>query len=532
MKSLRRQRATRAVARGRHRRHAGSRAIARSQPRAAPAAPAQISLVRQRVPEAAPAQAPPAYEWLSAEDRMFLRFEGPNVQMHVGALLLFAGGGLVDASGRADLRRIRQHVAANLHAIPRYRQRLHPAPGDGAPVWVDDASFELAAHVRHVRLASPGDEDALHRLASRLLSQRLDRSRPLWEMWVVDGLADGRFAIVSKAHHCMVDGIGGADLLAMLLSPMEGGAIQRAPHWVPRPAPSASLLVRDRIARQAHAGRTAAGELWRIVRRPSVLDEWRRSAAGFWKAFGLGVRPAPDSPINRPIGPHRRFAWFAVELGEVKRIKNQLGGTVNDVVLATVAGALRQFLLRRDPDERPSDLRALVPVSTRAAESSGLGNHVAAWLLPLPVSEALPHERHERVRATTAALRGAYGGIGAEMMTGAGSSLMGLGVRLVERLRPFNIVVTNVPGPPIPLYLLDAELENVYPLVPLFPNQGLGVAVFSYAGTLGWGFNADCHVVPDVDELVDATSSAFHELAAAADAAARRSVEGTAASAP
>ena len=529
MKSLRRQRATRATGRERHRRHARARAVVRARPRAAAAVPVPLSLVRRRAPTAAAPAGPPAYEWLSAEDRMFLRFEGPNAHMHVGAMLSFAGRGLVRRSGEVDLRRVRQHIAANLHAIPRYRQRLHSAPGDGAPIWVDDAGFDLAAHVRHVRLAPPGDETALHRLVSRLLSQRLDRSRPLWEMWVVDGLAGGRFAIVSKTHHCMVDGIAGADLLPLLLSPMEGGAIQRAPHWAPRPAPSASQLVRDRIARQAQAGRAAASEVWRVARQPGVLGAWSRSAAGFWKAFGLGARPAPDSPINRPIGPHRRFAWFAVEFDAVKQIKNQLGGTVNDVVLATVAGGLRRFLLQRAPDEQPVDLRALVPVSTRAAgEPSALGNHVAAWIMPLPVAEALPQERLARVRASTAALRGAHGGVGAEMLTGAGSRLLGLAVRLVERLRPFNLVITNVPGPPMPLYLLGAQLESVYPLVPLFPNQGLGVAVFSYAGSLGWGFNADCHVVPDVDALVDATRAAFAELAALAAV----SGEGAALSAP
>jgi WS/DGAT/MGAT family acyltransferase len=433
--------------------------------------------------------------------------------MHIGATLLFEGGSLVSAAGVADVRRIRQHIAAHLHAIPRYRQRLLRSPGAGAPAWVDDTHFRLSAHVRHVRLSRRGDRRALHRLADHILSQPLARDRPLWEMWIVDGIAEGRFAIVSKTHHCMVDGVAGADLLSLLLSPAPHATIERPPAWSPRPAPSAAMLLRDRLSRDASAARSALVELWHVIRQPSAAAVWRRHAAAFWQALGLGLRPAPASPLNRPIGPHRRFAWLAVDLADVKQVKNQLGGTVNDVVLATVAGAMRRFLLRRDPDERPCDLRALVPVNTRsAAESSTLGNHVAAWIMPLPVGEPQPQRRLARVSAMTAALRGANDALGAELLSAAGSALLTLGVRLVERLRPFNLVVTNVPGPPMPLYLLGARLQHVFPLVPLFPNQGLGVAVFSYDGRLCWGLNADCHLVPDLDALADAVGVAFQEL--------------------
>jgi WS/DGAT/MGAT family acyltransferase len=464
-----------------------------------------------------PSQHQPAYEWLSGEDRMFLTFERPNAQMHIGALMLFEGRPLLNSSGGADMRRLRQHVAGHLPAIPRYRQRLLHAPGDGAPVWIDDADFHIGAHVRHVRLKRPADLRALQRVASHILSQPLDRSRPLWEMWVVDGLADGRLAIINKTHHCMVDGIAGADLLTILLSPVASGTVERPPHWLPRPAPSPSMLMRDRLAREASAARAAAAEVWRIARNPSRAGKFTRYAAGIWQALGLGVRPAPDSPLNRPIGPHRRFAWFSVDLRDVKEVKNQLGATVNDVVLATVAGALRRFLLRRDPDSRLCDLRVLIPVNTRsAAESSAMGNHVAAWLMHLPVGEPQPLRRLAQIRSTTAALKGANDVLGAELLTGAGSSLLGWGARLLERLRPFNLVVTNVPGPPLPLYLLGARLQHVYPLVPLFPNQGLGVAVFSYADTLCWGLNADCHVVPDIDALAEAVGDAFRELREAA----------------
>ena len=506
----------RAVARAAHR----PRSVAAGQRRSArdgAEQPSRLRLIGRVGGEAPEALQPPWHEWLSAEDRMFLRFERPDVQMHVGATLVFAGGPLLNNSGGIDARRIRENIGAHLGAIPRYRQRLHRSPIDGLPVWVDDAAFDLTAHVRHVRLERPGDERALHRVASRILSQPLDRRRPLWEMWIVDGLAGRRFAIVSKTHHCMVDGVAGADLVSLLLAPTPTSTIPRAAPWTPRAVPSASALLRDRVAWQADTLRRVARALWQVARDPTTAAKWGRHASAFWQALGIGLRPAPDSPLNRRIGPRRRFAWLALDLREVKEVKNRLGGTVNDVVLATVAGALRRFLHQRDPDGTSPDLRALVPVNTRTpAESGAMGNHVAAWLMPLPVGEPRPLDRLARIRTITAALKGANDALGAELVTAAGSAVLAYGVRLVERLRPFNLVVTNVPGPPLPLYLLGAPLQHVYPLVPLFPNQGLGVAVFSYADTLCWGFNADCHVVPDVQALADAVGTAFRELADAA----------------
>lgn len=508
----------RAVARSPHRGHrivAGKR---KHQPRVGSAGQRpHLSLVRSAEPAVRPPPPTPVYEWLSAEDRMFLKFERPNTHMHVGATLLFEGGPLLTAARGVDARRIRHYIGAHLSAIPRYRQRLYGCPPDGQPVWVDDAHFDLAAHVRHVRLGRPGDAQALHRLAGRIFSEPLDRSRPLWEMWIVDGLADGRFAVVNKMHHCMVDGIAGADLLSILLTPTPIDDVARAPHWVPRPAPTPVALLRGRAARNAESARAAARELWHVVRHPSRGAQWARYAAGLWQALGLGLRPAPDSPFNRPIGARRRFAWLTVDLDEVKQVKSHLGGTVNDLVLATVAGALRRFLNQRDPDGTPPDHRALVPVNTRtAAAPCGTGNHVAAWIVPLPVGEADPLDRLARIRTITTALKGANDVLGAELLSAAGSTLLSLGARLVERLRPYNLVITNVPGPPLPLYLLGARLQHVYPLVPLFPNQGLGIAVFSYADTLSWGFNADCHVVPDLDRFAAAVGAAFDELRDAA----------------
>jgi len=459
----------------------------------------------------------PEYEWLSTEDRMFLQFEQANAPMHVGAMLLFERGPLSTPTGTIDVQRVRNYVGAQLWAIPRYRQRLHYSPIDGQPVWVDDDSFHLGAHVHYVRLPELGDAEALHGVVNQIFSRPLDRDRPLWEMWLVDGLGDGVVAVISKIHHCMVDGIAGADLLTALLTPTPVDTIAPAPVWVPRLAPSAASLLHDRAVRQANKVRAMARGVWQVVSHPRQGAQWARHAASLWQAVGLGARPAPDSPFNRPIGPNRRFAWRAIDLGELKRIKNQLGGSVNDVVLATVTSALRRFLAHRDPDGVPPDLRALVPVNTRAAEAAHtMGNHVAAWLMALPVSEDDPLQRFARIHAMTTALKGANATLGAELLSAAGSTMLNLGMRFVERMRPFNIVVTNVPGPPLPLYLLEARLQHVYPLVPLFPNQGLGIAVLSYADTLGWGLNADCHIVPDLDVLADAVTASFEELSAAA----------------
>jgi WS/DGAT/MGAT family acyltransferase len=283
------------------------------------------------------------------------------------------------------------------------------------------------------------------------------------------------------------------------------------------------VLLRDRAVWQLDASRTVLGELGHVVRRPSDAVKWTIQARSLWQAVGLGLRPAPDSPLNRPIAASRRFAWQVVDLADVAAVRERLGGTVNDVVLTTVAGAVRRFLRGRDPDPALLDLRALVPVSTRSpADAHSLGNHVGAWLVPLPISEADPLRRFARIHKTTQSLKGAREAFGARLLTEAGSTMLGLSVRMLEWIHPFNLVITNVPGPPIPLYLLGARLRHAFPLVPLFPSQGLGVAVLSYANQLCWGVNADCHVVPDVEAFGEALGAAFDELRSAGGVAPRR----------
>ncbi|HVH06892.1 MAG TPA: wax ester/triacylglycerol synthase family O-acyltransferase [Myxococcota bacterium] len=463
------------------------------------------------------------YDRLSAQDATFLDLEGPSAPQHVAATLVLRSGSLRTPEGGIDIDRIRAYVASRLHAIPRYRQRLAYVPLERHPVWVDDEHFSIEFHVRHTALPQPGDRRQLKRLSGRILSQRLDRARPLWELWVVEGLEGGeRFAIVQKTHHSMIDGISGVDLINVLLrgAPFEG--IEAAPDWEPRPAPSAGALALAELRRRAAdlAGLAAQGPS--VLRAPGrFLASVTEGAQAVAETLSAGFTSASHTPLNHPLGMHRSFDWLDMKLADVKAVKDRLGGTVNDVVLATVAGALRSFLAARRVDVDRLHIRANVPVSVRAAEERGqLGNRIALWMTELPVSERDPVRRLERVRETTERLKASKQALGAEVLAAVSdwtsSSILSLAVRGSARGRPYNLVVTNVPGPQIPLYLLGAEVEACYPVVNLLQSQALGVALFSYAGSLFWGFTADPELVPDLASFPAFVQAAFSELAHAA----------------
>jgi len=457
-----------------------------------------------------------AYEPLSAEDRMFLACERPNVHMHVAATLVFDAGSRTGRAG-PDVERVLRFVESRLALVPRYRQRLRFAALAREPVWVDDDRFDIAYHVRHVVAPQPGDDAALKRIAGHIISRPLDRSRPLWQLWVVTGLSGDRFAVVAKLHHCMVDGIASADLLVALLAPQPSSTFDAAAPFVPRPAPSRWHLLRRAVERRLRLPLTVAEEAGRLVTHPSAAVEWIERGLGLWESLAAGLRGSPDSPINRPIGPHRRFDWTTLDLDAVQAVRGRLGGSINDVALATVAGALHRFILERHPDARLADLRVLVPVNMRGRDDRhDLGNRVSGWLVTLPVCDADPLRRYAAVRRATEALKASRQHLGGQILTSAGSALLGAGLRLVEQIAPFNLLVTNVPGPREPLYLLNARLRHVYPAAPLFPRQGLALALFSHAGTLCVGIHADCHVVPDTERLVGAIDASFNELWAAA----------------
>ena len=460
-----------------------------------------------------------AYDRLSALDNSFLMFEDGCSHMHVASTATFDAGPLTTSDGGLDIERIRSFIASRLHRIPRYRQKLAWVPIENQPVWVDDERFNLAYHVRHTSLPKPGDDRQLKRLSARIASQQLDRGKPLWEVWFVEGLEGNRFAMISKVHHCMVDGVSGVDLLEVLLDIRPDAPREEAPLYIPRGVPRPLELLRDEILDRVTAPLQALG---RVLRDPfGVVSDVVESVKALGETVFEGMKLPSETPVNQEIGPYRRFDWVTFDVDDVKQVKNSFGGSLNDVVLATVAGAVRRFLSRRRADPGSLTFRVMVPVSVRSTSERGtLGNKVAAWMADLPIGEPDPARRFARVSETTARLKHSKQAMGAEILTRVTdwtpSTLLALGTRLAHRGLPFNLVVTNVPGPQVPLYLLGARMEEIYPLVPLFARLGLGVALFSYAGRLHWGFNADWDVVPDLHDFVRAIEDSFAELHAAA----------------
>lgn len=462
------------------------------------------------------------HERLTALDNAFLALEDENVHMHVGSVGIFEARPLTLPGGGLDIERIRALSNTTLNRHPRFRQKLAYIPIFDHPVWVDDSRFNLDYHVRHTSLPVPGDIRRLKRLAGRIMSQKLDRHRPLWEMWFVEGVEGNRFAVITKVHHCMIDGISGVDLMSSLMQADRKVAVGPAKAWIPRPAPSGGELLRDELLRRASLPFSVASQAWQAVSDPGrALDTIRDSLEGVGQAIGAGLAPASQTPLNPEIGPHRRFDWTRFDLAEVKRIKNRLGGTVNDVVLACVSGAIRRFLQGRGVGVRNLDFRSMVPVSIRTgAERGTLGNRVSFLVARLPLAEKDPRRRLARVIEETQKLKESKQVRGAELIEELSDwtfdSLFVQYARLAAQALSFNTVVTNVPGPQFPVYLLGARMLETYPLVPLYMNQALGIALFSYDGGLYWGLNADWDALPDLHDLVEALETEFADLKSAA----------------
>jgi WS/DGAT/MGAT family acyltransferase len=455
------------------------------------------------------------YERLSALDNSFLVQEGRFTYMHIAATAIFAPGSMLTSGGcGVDIERMREYVASRLHLVPRYRQRLAYVPVTNDPIWVDDDRFDLGYHVRHVSLPRPGTDEQLRQLCARIMERQLDRTRPLWECWFVEGLVEGRFAMITKVHHCMVDGIGGVDLLAALLTMAPNREVASPEPWTPRPAPEDGALLREEALRRA---KSVLGVVTGARGESARGATMRATAASVWSLAKNGMRRPSRLPFNGRIGPHRRIEWIATSLEDIKRIKTVLGGTLNDVVLGVVAGALRRLLRDVGADIQGTTLRVAVPVSVRAAEQRGAGgNRVSVWLADLPVGEHDPWRRLTAVRKITTELRDSHQAEGtqalAEVAEWTGANLLGLALRVLNGTQPYNLIVTNVPGPPMPLYLLDARMDAIYPHVPLFEGQGLGIALLSYAGTLGWGLIGDWDLMAKLDVLRDAIARSFAEL--------------------
>ncbi len=455
---------------------------------------------------------------LTGLDSSFLHLERDSAHMHVAGCAIFYG--------RAPTHEeLVGAIEARLHLVPRYRQRLAFVPlGQGRPVWVDDPHFHVAYHVRHTALPEPGSEEQLMRMTGRVFSQALDRSRPLWEVWLVEGLEGGRFALLSKTHHALVDGISGVDILTVLFdtSPEPMPVAPPDHEWVPRPLPSRAQLLADALLERA----TVPGEMARGVRAAlrgprAVVGQVMRSVGALGQLALTGLQPAPHTVFNATIGPHRRFTWVRGDLAQFKAIKNALSGTVNDVVLTVVSGALGRYMRSHGASTEGVVLRAMVPVSVRAdIERGALGNRVAAMWAPLPVSIEDPAERLRTISASMQELKGSGQAVGAQVLTQlsgfAPPTIISQAARLQARQRLFNLVVTNVPGPQFPLYLLGRELEAIFPMVPLAKNTALGVAILSYNGQLNFGLSGDYDAMADIEALAVELRAAIAELAAAA----------------
>jgi diacylglycerol O-acyltransferase / wax synthase len=457
---------------------------------------------------------------LTALDSTFLHLEdNSTAHMHVASVMVFEGIAPTP-------QELVDHVVSRLHLVPRYRQRLAYVPyGQGRPVWADDPHFNPRYHVRHTALPKPADDEALKRLAGRLFSQRLDRSKPLWEIWLVERMAGERFALIAKTHHALVDGISGVDITTVLFdtSPDPVPTSRPPVPWTAKPLPGQAKLLGEALRERT----TMPSEMVRGAR--ALLRAPRRAASQIVDGLAsvgattiAGVRaPAPESPFNVDIGPHRRYTFIDADLGEFKAIKDSLGGTLNDVVLASVSLALGRYLRRKGIATDGLELKAMVPVSVRAEmEQGALGNRVAAMWAPLPVGMTDPVERYRTISHAMKGIKESGQAVGAQVLTQlsgfAPPTIMAQAARLQARQRLFNLVVTNVPGPQRPLYVLGRELEAIFPMVPLAENTALGIAIMSYNGHLDFGLTADFDGLADLETLAEELRSAIEELVAAA----------------
>ena len=461
---------------------------------------------------------------LTSIDASFLTNESSNAHMHVGAILIFEG----PPPAYNDFL---DHVRSRLHLVPRFRQKLaFPPVETGRPFWVDDPNFNLAYHVRHSALPAPGSEEQLRNIAGRLFSQGLDRSKPLWELWLIQGLERNRFAIVTKTHHALVDGVAGVDIATVLfdLKPVPE-QIEPDRDWVPQPPPSSAELAARGLVELSEAPFKLGRRVLRAATHPvrtadRVADAGEALAEVAWNF----TNPAPDLPLNTEIGSHRRFAWSRAELADYKKIKDALGGTVNDVVLTVVSGALRSWLRSRGIKTEGLELRALVPVSIRAEDEHGqLGNRIAAMRAPLPVYIEDPVKRLDAVRRAMDGLKESKQALGAEVISRfndfAPPTLLAQASRINFSTRLFNLIVTNVPGPQNPLYVLGRELQDVFPVAFLPENHALAIAIMSYNGGIDFGLLGDYDGMEDIEMLATGLTESLNDLRAAAEAADARS---------
>ena len=449
---------------------------------------------------------------MSPQDASFLHVENDVNHMHIASVAIFEG----PAPGQSE---IVQMVAAKLHLVPRYRQVVRFVPLElERPVWVDDSHFNLRYHVRHTALPSPGGEDQLRNLVGRVMAQQLDRAKPLWEMWIVEGLEDDRWALLSKTHHCMVDGVSATDLLSVIMDASADTVREEPVAWEPEAMPTGAELLTAALRQRLSSPREMVRSLRSAARAPGrVLDSARALVSG--SETLLRVATPLDVGLNGPIGPHRRWDWARTTLDDVKQVRRALGGTVNDVVLAVITKGFRELLLSRGQKVEDAVVRTLVPVSVRREDEEGTyNNRVSAMFAELPVGIADPRKRLDAVRAQMENLKEKKQAVAAEVLTSlsgfAPPVLLALGGRLFARANQRNVqtVTTNVPGPQQPMYAAGRRMLQAMPYVPLAGSVQIGVAIFSYAGQLTFGVTGDYDAAPDIDVLCHGIEEGMEEL--------------------
>jgi WS/DGAT/MGAT family acyltransferase len=434
--------------------------------------------------------------------------------MHIGGLIIIEGPPPAPSE-------LLEQIRLRLHLVPRYRHKLaYTMLDSGRPVWVDDPSFNLEYHIRHTALPTPGGWEQLCSLTARIFSQQLDRTKPLWEMWLIEGLEDDRFALITKTHHSLIDGIAGVDLATVLfdLSPEPPPIKHSGRPWQPHPEPGAPELLAAGMRGAARAGATLAEGVVDALTHPDhALARVREAAEGIGEIIWAGLNPAPETPLNVPIGPHRRFFAINCRLDDFKSVKNAFGGTVNDVVLAVVTGAMRSFLISRGRRTEGVELRALVPVSVRVEDEHGEGgNRLVVMRGPLPVYIADPVQRLRFVSQAMDGLKESKQALGAEVIASAQNfappTLLAQASRLNFSTRLFNLIVTNIPGTQFPLYVLGREMLEAYPVAFLPENHALAIAIMSYNGQMNFGLLGDFDSVPDIDEISHSISEELDTL--------------------
>lgn len=457
-------------------------------------------------------------EPLTATDASFLRIETDHEPQHVGSLSIFEGAPFRDQNGNVDIDRLREHVDGRLHRVPRLRQHIKEVPlAQGRPVWVDDARFDIDFHVRLTALPAPGSDDQLCALMSRLQSLPLDRRRPLWEMWFVDGLNSGDVALIIKTHHALGDGIANVDLALALVDTERSPAPEPdAPEWNPRPSVRDADLLGDALWHQLTRPVRLAGHAAGAIRNPRGAIQTTSNVARTIAAFAL--KPA-KAPWNQAVTPHRRWVHADASIDLVTQVRERHDVTMNDVVLAACTASLRNYLIEHDVAVDDRTMKAMVPVSVRGDSEHGdtLGNRISLIIVELPIDEADPLGRLDRLHSSmTEHKRDAALMDGAQRIIELADVVPALAVPLtkfVSRSIPMNLAITNIPGPPMPLFLQGAKLLRTYPYVEVIDNEGLTMAVISYDGQLFFGLTSDRDVLPDLGALAQGIEQELHELA-------------------